>query len=556
MILESLKLKNFRSFGNNENILEFDTEKGNLILLAAPNGSGKSSAMQAIDYTIHGKVKINSKTLKMDSLPNRYNSGLETELNFLSGKDRITVKRKQNPNKLELFINNEPYERAGKSNVQSKIDEYVGFDLESWKSFISLSINDFKDFMSLKPEEKRLLLDKLFNLELINTLTKVLKEKKKQYKHQIDLIDTEIRSYESSLLEFKNSIIKLKNSEELNIETQKEEIKKMISSKKDEYSLLQDKLKKCDTKEVEITQKLRTLQDNISKTNYEIKTYEEKITLFNSGKCPTCGSNLSADTYDSYRSELNQTLTGLKSLIVELKTEYQDFNEKSIKLKKITIETNSLFVELKSYLQNLKQKLESLNIDSNNSSIILQLEESINRIEEKSSQSKNSIVDVKQEDSVLEHLIKLFSNDGIKKSIISKIVVPVNHFIEENLQDLNMNFKVKLDDEFDAKIEVMGEEIEVETLSTGEKRRVNLAILMAYLKLIRLKKHVNILFLDEVFSGVDIDGIYDIIKMLKNFAKEYKINIFLVHHAMLDKSHFDKIIRIEKGITSNIVLEN
>lgn len=41
MILESLKLKNFRSFGNNENILEFDTEQGNLILLSAPNGSGK-----------------------------------------------------------------------------------------------------------------------------------------------------------------------------------------------------------------------------------------------------------------------------------------------------------------------------------------------------------------------------------------------------------------------------------------------------------------------------------------------------------------------------------
>jgi ABC-type Mn2+/Zn2+ transport system ATPase subunit len=70
-----------------------------------------------------------------------------------------------------------------------------------------------------------------------------------------------------------------------------------------------------------------------------------------------------------------------------------------------------------------------------------------------------------------------------------------------------------------------------------------------------MKKHINILFLDEVFSSIDITSIYDVLRLLKEFAHEYKINVFLIHHAILEKSYFDKILRIEKNVTSNIIYE-
>mgnify|MGYP000910936784 CR=1 FL=1 len=37
---------------------------------------------------------------------------------------------------------------------KKKIEEYTDFDLDGWKSFISMSINNFKNFMNLSPEEK------------------------------------------------------------------------------------------------------------------------------------------------------------------------------------------------------------------------------------------------------------------------------------------------------------------------------------------------------------------------------------------------------------------
>jgi ABC-type Mn2+/Zn2+ transport system ATPase subunit len=121
---------------------------------------------------------------------------------------------------------------------------------------------------------------------------------------------------------------------------------------------------------------------------------------------------------------------------------------------------------------------------------------------------------------------------------------------------MGMSFDVKLDETFTAEIRHLGSVIEHDSLSTGETKLININILVAYLKLIRCKKFINILFLDEVFSSIDIDNINKILTLLKSFANEYNINIFVVHHALLNKEMFDRIIKIEKNIFSQIIEED
>ena len=41
--------------------------------------------------------------------------------------------------------------------------------------------------------------------------------------------------------------------------------------------------------------------------------------------------------------------------------------------------------------------------------------------------------------------------------------------------------------------------------------------------------------------------------LLKSFSNEYNINIFVVHHAILNKEMFDRIVSIEKNIFSEII---
>ena len=559
MKITQIKIKNFKSFGNNENILKLN-DNGELILLTGQNGAGKSSLLNTMEYAFYGKVKgKKSKTVTLGSLPNRFNKNLRTEVDFESYGKEINIVRSINPSNLILNVKGEePYDKAGKSLKQAKIEELVGIDFDTFKSFISMSINDFKNFMTLSPEEKRVLLDRLFNLEMINDITKILKEKKKQHKHQIDLFETEIRTYDESLNEFNSSIKKLKEVTKKNTEAEKLELKELFNSKKDIFKKYKETLEKCDVKEIEISNSISTNQKALSETTYKINDLVGKIKLYDSGKCPTCATTLTDETHKAYRTEMKNTLDELKELHLEFKKEQEELAGKNKKLKDFRRKNETSFSELKYFLNDLKQKqakLEQEDEQEEESVSVNELLNSISNIENRKKASADNLNLVSDDEMILNELTKLFSNDGIKKSIIAKIVKPINHFIKENLFDLDMDFNIELDDDFSAKITVLGEEIDTETLSTGETKKANICVMLAYLKLIRMKKHINVLFLDEVFASIDIEGIYSILQMLRKFANEYNINIFLVHHAMLDKTYFDKVLRIEKNITSNIIEE-
>src|SRR6056297_1896731 len=109
MIIKSISLKNFKSFGNNTQKLTFNTKNGDLILFSGKNGAGKTSFQQSFDFSIFGIVRSkNSKRIPKSILPNRINKYLETEINFVNNlDDEILIKRNLEPNLLQIDINGE-----------------------------------------------------------------------------------------------------------------------------------------------------------------------------------------------------------------------------------------------------------------------------------------------------------------------------------------------------------------------------------------------------------------------------------------------------------------
>ena len=60
-----LSIKNFKSYGNNEQTLKLNTNKGELILLAGSNGNGKSSLIESFEYVLYNCVKIGKTNNKI-----------------------------------------------------------------------------------------------------------------------------------------------------------------------------------------------------------------------------------------------------------------------------------------------------------------------------------------------------------------------------------------------------------------------------------------------------------------------------------------------------------
>lgn len=559
MLISEIGIRGYKSFGYNEQILKLNTEKGELILLVGNNGNGKSSLLESFEYTLYGKVKSGKtkKWHKLSTLPNRINGELLNRIKFVANGVDVEVKRGISPAKLELWENGVLNERAGKTNLDTHIEKYIGMDIETFKSFISMSINDFKNFISLTNEEKKLLLDKLFNLEVINILNDILKDINKNNKVRMASLDSEIRTLEESIESIKRSIAKAIEKEKLNIQQEIDEIVEEMNSKKEDYALLKQKVEKIKEKEKILSDELDNEKRQYINTQNDIKNVQREIDLYDSGKCPTCSTDFNSEHFLNLRETLVEKKQGFENIKLEIEENIKVVKSKQTKLKEIGDGTTKAFNDLTYLLKGYKSKIDDLTrkkqLESGKESVNVQeFQKTIEELEGKKEFGSDNLSITKEKELYYKELNKIFGEDGVKRSIIAGIIKPINHFISENIRKMGLPFDVKLDETFTAEIKTMGNVIEHDSLSTGETKKINIAILIAYLKLIRTKKHINILFLDEVFASIDIEGIDSILALLKSFANEYNINIFVVHHAILSQEMFDRIIQINKEIFSSI----
>jgi len=396
----------------------------------------------------------------------------------------------------------------------------VGMDIETFKSFISMSINDFKNFISLSNEEKQLLLDKLFNLEVINILNSILKELAKNNKVRMASLDAEIRTLDESIASINASIDKsIQKSIERGKQDLQSEIDRLMSEmneKKEDYKALKEKVDKIKEKEEILSKEIDNEKKQYIIVQADIKNVQREIDLYDSGKCPTCGTDFDSDHFDALRESLVEKKTGFESIKTEIEANIKAVKERQTKLKEIADGTQTSYSEMNFFLKNCKTQIEQLTRKQQTVEVV-------------------DTVDVEE----------------FRKTIV-ELEEKKSAFIAENIGKMGIPFEVRLDETFTAEIRQFGNAIESDSLSTGENKRVNIAILIAYLKLIRTKRHINILFLDEVFSSIDIEGIDSILTLLKSFANEYNINIFVVHHAILNQEMFDRILKINKEVFSSI----
>jgi len=555
MEVNKISIKNMKSFGNDSQTINFDSG-GNLILMSGRNGSGKSTIIDSFDYVLFNKVKgRKSKKVKLTSLPNRINKALEIDIEF-KAKDGtlVEIKRGTSPSILTLKENGIENLRAGKDKINTLIENYVGIDHETFKGFISMSINDFKNFISLTNEEKKLLLDKLFNLEVIGVLNTILNGLIKDNRDKLVLMDKEIDILSDNINNINISIDKVKKSKEDDLEQQLVLIKESIESHKEPFNKVKERLTQIKDRKAEISEKIDSERTLLIESRTEISQIDKQLKLFENDKCPTCQADLNSGFHKGIKESFIEKKEKFTEVMNKVKERGLELSERLKKLNTLSEKGDSKYQELYSNLKSLKRdydKLSEKKKDSSNQD----LDEFVNTVKNLGSKLKEVETNKSdEEDRKIYHknIKSILSEDGIKKTIIENIIEPINYHVSESIRIMHLPFEVELDNNFNATVTTMGEEVDTETLSTGETKALNIAIMIGYLKLIRTKKQINVLFLDEVFSSIDIERINDVLLLLRDLAETSDINIFLVHHSILDQEHFDKILKIEKEVFTMI----
>lgn len=572
MLIKEISIQNFKSFGNNKQTIKFDNNNGSLILLCGENGTGKSSFQETLDFTLFGVVRGKErKRIPQTELPNRINGSLLTSIKFINeNKDNIHIDRGLKPLKLKVDVNSNDITTTYKKYSQDKKEELIGMNYEIYKSFISMSLNDFTNFINLDADTKRKLLNRLFNLEELDSYYQITKDIIKNNKRNLDKIRIDFVNNLDTINTYKQNIENIKNLKEDDNNESKNEIKDKILSKKSRFIELKENINDIKKLVFDLNedisnrhQVLNAKNHRLDKIELKIEDYENKIKIFEKGQCPTCNTVLRTDKHSH---NLNNFIEDKKKLLdekIDIKNDIIDYKKES---KDVFIKRNSLNTELKNYsieykelsyeLKSLKKEYDNFN---ENNIAILEIEKNIKKLKQTNEKLDIIIKDIDKKNDKYEQLNEIFSMNGLRKSIIESTVKPINKYLTDYLEELGSSFRVEINNEFDAEIyERHINKVHPETLSTGEARKINVAIALSYLEIIRKVRNSNILFLDEIFANVDIENIDILLKALKRFSEKYKVNIIVISQdqSPFDMDLFDRVITMEKNTFSMINDEN
>lgn len=534
MKLKKLSFRNFKSYSNILTEISFgDTSSLNLIV--GENGTGKTSIAECATYLLYGKLE----NFTASDIPNRINKAFYGKIELDCDGHQVIVERGLNPSLFKVQIDGEMIDTAGKSNVQSMLeDSYYRIPYSVFHNILVLEVDEVKTLLSMSVSDKRNIIDKICGFTIYNKYKEFAKADMKSVEDKLNANTASIRTIGTNLLQYERQIEEIKNNS-----VSQEELDDLIKKINESKALKM--------KNDEMLKKLRDAGDQIKSVNYQkssdyniiksrVQEIEKKIAFIDKGKCPMCGSSLETEDFQNMREELTkkkdeflEQMDQIKGIIDGIKPKLMklDAKEKEIRFENNRIPLADLQSDYK-YKMTLKEKgtaaVEVLKNQLMSDLAVLKEERDL----------------LEKEKSTMDFLNVMLSEGGIKRYIANKYVPIINDLMDKMLVYMGLNYNISFDNNFDAKIVQNGMEIKYSTLSKGQKARVDFATIISFVRFLKLQfGELNLLFLDELFSHVDTNGMNDMIDILKNLSTDMNLNIYLIHHAQLENARFDKVMQ-------------
>lgn len=554
MRIDYIEFKNFASYGNQKQRIEFKQDTSELFLTLGKNGHGKTTIANAIIYGLYGKVE----GVKLADLPNRINKELHVKIGLQCGTMKIEIERGIAPNRFSVLINDVEFDKAGKKSVQEYLeDEVFGIPYHVFKNIIILSVNDFKSFLTMSNSDKKQIIDRMFGFSILNDMQRQIKDERRDIKFDIDAFDAELN-------EIMNSIGSVRGKLNTLLAESKTANKSKIQELKDELVALHEVVLdiEANRKKEEGAMNTFNTQYNEKRTEAgdikrEIDYLNKKLELYESGHCPTCETKLTSDWHKTQKVEFADKIESSTDQIKSIKAEMDVLQNKVIEARTTKLELEGQISDNKVTMRGLKGELVKLK-DTPEGADFDHLRNLITEFEEKEATKSASKDNLNTDYNFMEVVENILGEDGVKNLAVKTILPGLNTNIAAMAQTMHLQFHIRFDEKFNCIINHLGEDINPMTLSTGERKKADFIVIIAIIKILKLRfPQLNLLFLDELLSSVDHDGVYNILKILNQVIKEHEINTFVINHSVLPHEIFDKKIQIyrENGF-SKFTIEN
>lgn len=308
-----------------------------------------------------------------------------------------------------------------------------------------------------------------------------------------------------------------------------------------------NKLKSCIEEKKQVKDKL-VAELNSKKLELN-NVYTQKIECIN--KEITDNQNV----LKSYTNEINKLQYVIKDIETKYMTEYKlKLNDmlNEIKSKEQLVvyknnELNSVNTQISKYEQDLRNVVNSINNLTDNDKLVSLSDLLNNKKTERSTLKYNY--------DIVELWSKIFSpkskyRTSIIKQYLDVLSIRVDLYANKLFEE-DIKFEFVLDENKGIITEYIyrdGYINEFHMLSQGEKKKIEISVLLAFYEIIANSNinNLQVLLLDEVLDGLDNDSISAMLELIKQFADTYNVQVLFISNIDIDKSMFDRIITVTK----------
>lgn len=561
IIFETIRWKNLLSTGNY--FTEIQLNRSNNTLIVGTNGAGKSTLLDALCFVLFGKP---FRSINKPGLINSINGrDCVVEIEFKIGDREYKVIRGIKPNIFEIYCNGIMVNQDAKvKDYQEHLEKLIlKLNYKSFTQVVILGSASFTPFMQLAPKDRRTIIEDLLDIEIFSVMNTLVKQKLASFKDETISINNKMEILAEKIKLQKENIEQHKQNNQVEIEKKLTEIANNESylaetnelirkTTEDMEQLAKDLVNEKPTQEK--SSKLVLLEDQM-KTRY--KKIDKEMSFYNENDdCPTCKQQLDKEfkhlqvlSLGSTKLEIEDGLTKIKQEIKKVSSELELISSVKSKMSELTLANAKYSTNLQSvinYIGKLRQEISELETKKN------AMEHDNDHLKELKTDLANAIEKKKallEEKHYYDFASSLLKDTGIKTRIIKQYLPIMNKLINKYLSNMNFFVNFEIDENFEETIKSRyRDDFSYYNFSEGEKFRIDVALLLTWRQIARLKNSVNtnLLILDEVFdSSLDTGGMDEFMKLLYDLGLD--TNVFVISHKgdqLFDK--FRSVIKFEK----------